>query len=602
MSEDKTDRPTLGRSSSGIGSWVIRYAVAVAVIGLAAGLRIWPLGALESRIAWVTFYPAVMAAALYGGFSPGLLATILSDLVVLLWSPTDEPFIDDPGDWLGLAVFSANGTLIALMSEAMHRARGRATRARAQAEAANRAKSVFLANMSHELRTPLNAILGFSDLLKRDPDTTTDQQETLGIINRSGAHLLSMINDVLDLSKIEAGRQEPVLGAFDLLQMLEDIGRMFKVRAESAQLGFELELDPALARYVTTDIGKLRQILINLLGNAIKFTSEGGVSLRVRTLPMADDPSMLTLQVEVEDSGPGIMPEQQARIFAPFVQVQQVSSSLKGTGLGLAISKTFVELLGGEIRVESTPGTGSLFRIDLPVGLAEADEVGGVDAAKPAVLGLESGQPAWRILVVEDNPDSRLLLRRLLAEAGFEVRVAKDGQEGVALFERWRPHFIWMDIQMPVMNGYEATRHIRTSPGGETVKIVALTASVFEEERGGILEVGCDDVMHKPFRVREIFDALEQHLGVRYRYEEIVEEAIHEPVEVSAEAIAALPNDLRETLRVASVSLDNDAFAAVLAPIRERDPALATGLAALAREFRFDRILTLIGTQEHTVS
>jgi signal transduction histidine kinase len=240
------------------------------------------------------------------------------------------------------------------------------------AEAANQAKSMFLANMSHELRTPLNAILGFSQMLAREPDGTADQKEKLTIINRSGEHLLAMINDVLDLSKIEAGRVELEAEDFELKLMLEDIGRVFALRAKNDVLGFELSIDVELVRYVRADSGKLRQILINLLSNAVKFTDQGGVSLRARSIPIPDDPAMVRLQLEIEDSGCGISPELIENIFEPFYQVSKIKTGPKGTGLGLAISKSFVEMMGGEISVDSTPGKGSLFRVELPVALAEA--------------------------------------------------------------------------------------------------------------------------------------------------------------------------------------------------------------------------------------
>ncbi|MBL0712138.1 MAG: AAA family ATPase, partial [Desulfosarcina sp.] len=316
-------------------------------------------------------------------------------------------------------------------------------------QAANQAKSIFLANMSHELRTPLNAILGFTRLMTRDPDVTAQQQEELKIINRSGEHLLDMVDDILSLSRIEAGRVELKEEPFDLRQMLEDIGGIFQSPAEGKGQRLRLELTDDLPPYLLGDAGKLRQVVINLMGNAVKFTETGEVWLRARTQAMEENPDRVMLQLEVEDSGPGIPPDNLDRIFETFVRLDQALHTQRGTGLGLAISKTLVDMMGGKISVKSEPGEGSMFTINIPFLLAEAWAATPSETPAAEVIGLTSGQPDWRILVVDDNRENLLLLRDLLSRVGFNIQEAKDGEEAIAKFQEWHPHFIWMDMRMP---------------------------------------------------------------------------------------------------------------------------------------------------------
>ncbi len=465
--------------------------------------------------------------------------------------------------------------------------------ARDAAEAANKAKSIFLANMSHELRTPLNAILGFSSLMRRESDASAGQREKLDIINRSGEHLLTLINDVLEMAKIEAGRVQLDVATFDLGGMVRDVADMMRLRAEEKGLRLLLDQSSDFPRYIKGDEGRLRQILMNLVGNAVKFTGEGGVTIR---LGVKSDVRQHLL-MEVEDSGPGINRQDQERLFQPFVQLVKTDAQ-RGTGLGLAITRHFVELMGGTIGVESTPGKGSVFRVDLPLELPAGTEFAAEQKEEQAgeVCGLAPGQPAWRILIVEDEADNQMLLQSLMAGLGLETKVAVNGEEAVRIFEAWRPDLIWMDRRMPVMNGVEATRRIRQLPGGGDVPIVAVTASVFKEQQQELFDAGMNDLVRKPYRFNEIYDCLARHLGAKYVYRQAVPRAeAGEEAEAAAgltpAMLAALPQDVRQRLRDTLFSLDAERIAAAIDEARKTDPALARTLTRLAEGFDYPAIL-----------
>ncbi len=482
--------------------------------------------------------------------------------------------------------------------------------AKEAAEAANKAKSTFLANMSHELRSPLNAVIGFAQVMIRSKTLSQENQEDVGIILRSGEHLLALINQVLDLSKIEAGRTTVYERSFDLYRLLDDLEDMFALKAEEKGLQLIFDRDAEVPHYICTDEVKLRQVLINLLNNAIKFTSEGGVSLQVKggkwkvSKNSADElPGRYWLHFEVQDTGAGIAAEEIHQLFEAFVQTKTGKDSQEGTGLGLAISRQFVQLMGGEITVSSQVGKGALFEFDIQVHLVEAADIENKKTQR-RVVALEPNQPSYRLLIVDDKPLNRQLLVKLLSPLGFELREANNGKEAVDICEEWEPHLIWMDMRMPVMDGYEATKQIKTTTGGQATAIVALTASVLEEERAVILSAGCDDFMRKPFREEDIFAAMGKHLGVRYIYED--------PTEVSGAGVGESSQEVLTPEDLASVSpdwiaefkqnilsVDMEAIASSIAQIRTVNPSLAGTLQDCINNFEYDRILNTIDRSEN---
>jgi len=463
--------------------------------------------------------------------------------------------------------------------------------AKETAEAANRAKSVFLANMSHELRTPMNAILGFAQLMQRDPSLSDEQRENLATINRSGEHLLALINDVLEISRIETGRSERLDRPFDLDDLLTGVEEMMRVRADAKGIRLRLQRGDGLPAQVLGDEHKLRQVLINLLGNAVKFTEEGQITLRVA--PAAGE---ARVNFAVEDTGVGIAPEDQIRIFEPFAQAEVGIRSGEGTGLGLAISREFIRLLGGELTLESEVGRGSRFAFRIPLPAVAAETQAKARNGR-RVVGLAEGEPAYRILIAEDRLDNRLLLRRLLEQVGFQVREAVNGAEAVAEFQQWHPHLIWMDMRMPVLDGYEATRRIKTDPAGRQTRVIALTASAFEEDRASVLAAGCDGFVRKPLQEAEIFAEMQSTLGVRYRYAEaqpLAGATAGIAPALAEDALATLSADQRAALREAALTLDAKRLARLIEELRPVAPALADTLRLWADGFRFDLILTAL--------
>ena len=455
--------------------------------------------------------------------------------------------------------------------------------ARKSADAANAAKSAFLSSMSHELRSPLNTLLGFARLMERQPALPDETREDLAIILRSGEHLRALINQVLDLAKIEAGRVVLNVTDFDLHALLDELEDMFAFKAEARDLSLRFELD-SVPQFVRGDPLKLRQVLINLLDNALKFTEHGKVALQVRALPRHE-----RLAFAVVDTGVGIAAAELSLLGTAFVRAG--GGQREGTGLGLAITRNFVRLMGGELQIDSQLGHGTTtsFSAELPAVSAESAALAPLPRR---VVAMAPGQTRYRILVVDDRREARQLLMRLLTPLGFEVREASNGQEAVELWRNWPAHLIWMDMRMPIMDGRAATRRIKASPGGSATVIIALTASSFEEERADILAAGCDDFLRKPFHESDLFALMQKHLGVHFIYQQDGGAGPAAAVNCDTGALRALPASLRNTLEQALVQLDTAAVTAAIAGISE--PSLAHALATLASEFQYTQILRLL--------
>ncbi len=473
-----------------------------------------------------------------------------------------------------------------------------ALRAREVAEAANKAKSEFLANMSHELRTPLNIILGFSQLMVREQNLNEEQLTSLETIGRSGEHLLALINDVLEFSKIEAGEVELNHESFDLHKFLLDLEDMFKLRTQEKCLFLKAIHSAGVPRHIRTDQNKLRQVLINLLGNAVKFTEKGGITLEVQSKEAQGDArsGKCILCFSVNDTGVGIPKTEQDKIFDAFFQANGQGAAHQGTGLGLPISHEFVAMLGGSLEVESMVGQGTRFAFDIPVALTDGSSAA-TTHSQGRVIGLAKGQPEFRLLVAEDNPDSRSVLAMLLRSVGFTVFEAGNGREAIEVWKEYNPHLIWMDLFMPEMNGYQALKEIRNLPDANKTKIVALTAYAFKEDREKVLEAGGDDYVRKPYTETDIFHQLEKHLGIQFQY---AEKYTPSPEEASVESfdrqeiatmLGALPEDVLTRFDEA-IRLSNQAgIKKGIEEISGINLRLGRFLDKLAGDFAYDEIV-----------
>lgn len=466
-----------------------------------------------------------------------------------------------------------------------------------QAEQASRSKSKFLANMSHELRTPLNAILGFSQLLEKNPPEPKKLKTDLQTINRSGAHLLNLINDILDMSKIEAGVVRLDEENFDLGAVLVELVDMMRIRAESKGLILTLEQTSTFPRIIRGDLSKIRQILINLLSNAIKFTEKGSVSLSLDA-EVEPDAKQVTLKFAIKDTGVGIPEHLQKDIFKPFEQVESrptANTGQKGTGLGMTITQQFVDLMGGSIALESVENRGTTVFVTLPVCIGDHIELSDV-THKGKVVSLKLPLNPVKVLIVEDQDDSAMLLERIIESVGIATKIAENGQQAIDIFTEWKPDLIWMDRRMPVMDGLEATKTIRGLEGGDKVKIVALTASALKEGKEDIMKYGFDLFMVKPYRIETIYEVMQDMLGLEYIYDnecDLPEERVDvsDVHQVDLAALKALPTDMKLALQNAALELNSERVIQITAAVASTNKELADVISGLAERYRFEILL-----------
>jgi signal transduction histidine kinase len=467
-------------------------------------------------------------------------------------------------------------------------------KAKESAEAANRAKSTFLANMSHELRSPLNGILGFTELIQPSVNLTPEQQHSLAIIYRSGEHLLSLINDILDLSKIESGKivLNPV--DFNLTQMLWELEEMFHLKAHQKNLQLNWIVSGEIPQWVHGDRVKLRQVLINLIGNAIKFTQEGRVQLQVSSEIVKEE---LLLSFAVSDTGVGMTPQEIDHLFEPFVQGNAGITSAEGTGLGLAISRKYVQLLGGDISVTSEVGKGTTFQFTIALTPIPETNV----EATTRVISLKSNHPPYRILVVDDRENDRELLVKTLSQVGFDVAQSSNGKDAISKWEQWEPHLILMDLRMPFMDGYSATKKIKSTGRGKDTIIIIITANVFVQEKSLILSVGGDDILYKPIKSQTLFEKISQYLPINYVYEEIPNKNFCEfeqnlTVSDLVSALGQLPLSLITQLEKATLMSEETLLAPLLEQIYSHHKQLAQTLQHHLDSLEHYKILEAIET------
>jgi hemerythrin-like metal-binding protein len=451
-------------------------------------------------------------------------------------------------------------------------------------EKGSQAKSIYLANLSHELRTPLNTILGYVELMRQDEAVSRLARAELEVVQKSGDYLLTVINDVLEIAKIEAGHIQVEMAPVDLDATVAEVFEMFQLLAQERRISLVQEPAERRVGVVLADGPKIRQILINLVSNAVKATRDGVLTVR---LSYGVQRAGCVL-IEVEDTGIGIAEGDFARIFVPFEQAAQ-SGDGRGTGLGLAICKEFAAIMSGEIGVRSTLGKGSVFSLTLPAEEVSTPVSHDMAARDGAIVRLAQGQESVRVLVVDDDHDHRTLLARILRGAGFDVQCAEDGVAAVACFKEWSPQFIWMDERMPVMHGRDAARKIRQMAGVKSTKIALLTASIFALPEAGSLEF--DAVLHKPFLAQQVFESMGTLLGLRFDREP-PPTSKHRDARPAGTAVAALPPSVVSNLSNAITTLSQHAIFAAIEDVRAIDAPLAEEFMQMAKCYEYEAMLS----------
>ena len=592
----------------------------------ACGLLVISIFLAQSSYHVLWFRPELVQSVDWAG-QPSKPATIAEDGTLYLtprqsFERWKEAVHGQSLTWQSNEIGAAQELRSTLLLAALQFSQTALKKAASEAQIANKAKSQFLAKMSHELRTPLNAILGFSQLLHYHETLSAEQRDRLDIINRSGEHLLSLINDILETSRIEAGQLRLNENCFDLHRFIASVRDMLTLRASNKNLFLSVEQPPELPRYVWGDESKLRQIVTNLVGNAIKFTDKGSVLLAVSYLPDARLPNdadkgnadTACIQFKVSDTGIGIKAENFDTIFEPFRQAEISRQPYEGTGLGLSISRQNARLMGGDIRIKSQVNQGSTFTCQVRLGLRSQTDLATSSQPLRRVIALAKNQPRYRILVVEDVTENRQLLLSMLTTVGFDVRTAVNGKEAVDVWRQWQPHCILMDLYMPEVDGYVATQQIRAEQvaagSGDRPAIIALSASVIGHSYRNLVSSGFDDYISKPFQINKIFDTIAQHIHVCYRYADPGNNAIVFEGKASKDkGKAALPiapeqlSEMQSQLLDQSRAWKTDFYQAVLgareqqiARLIEQLPtaSLAQSLQLCLEQLRFDLLYQLV--------